>query len=92
MKKYMKWHKYSAIIMIISALICICTGHKRTMKCHKKSAVIMALSGLVCIWSGHKMVTPKKSAAVAKDTEEELAGAAKETAEEAKEAGETEIE
>ena len=52
----------------------------------------MALSGLVCIWSGHKMVTPKKSAAVAKDTEEELAGAAKETAEAAKEAGETEIE
>ena len=91
MKKYMKWHKYSAIIMIISALICICTGHKRTMKCHKKSAVIMALSGLVCIWSGHKMVTPKKSAAVARETEEELAVAEKETPEKGNEGGETDI-
>ena len=88
MKKYMKCHKYSAIIMMISALICICTGHKGTMKCHKKSAVIMVISALVCIWSGHKMVAPKKSSAVEKETEEEPAGAAEEAAEAEKEAGE----
>lgn len=71
MKNYMKWHKYSAIIMMVSALICICTGHKRTMKCHKKSAVFMVLSGLICIWSGHKMVAPKKSCTVETEAEEE---------------------
>ena len=75
MKKYMKCHKYSAVIMVINALICICTGHKGTIKWHKKSAVMMVLSGLVCLWSGHKMVAPKKSSAVKKETEEESAGA-----------------
>ena len=74
----MKWHKYSAIIMVVSALICICTGHKGTMKCHKKSAVMMVLSGLVCLWSGHKMVAPKKCCTAKEETEEVSAGAAKE--------------
>ncbi len=26
--KYMKWHKYSAVVMMISALICLYTGHR----------------------------------------------------------------
>lgn len=25
---YMKWHKYSTVVMLVSALICIYSGHK----------------------------------------------------------------
>lgn len=28
MKNYRKWHKYSAVIMFISAVICMYTGHR----------------------------------------------------------------
>ncbi len=28
MKSYLKWHKYSAVVMLISALICMYTGKK----------------------------------------------------------------
>ncbi len=30
MKKYAKWHKHSAMIMLISMVICLYTGHKMT--------------------------------------------------------------
>lgn len=29
---HMKWHKYSSIVMLISALICIYSGHKIVKK------------------------------------------------------------
>lgn len=28
----MKWHKYSSIIMLVSALVCIYSGHKIARK------------------------------------------------------------
>ncbi len=28
MKNYMKWHRNSAVVMLISALICMYTGHR----------------------------------------------------------------
>lgn len=30
MINHAKWHKYSSIALLISALICICSGHKLT--------------------------------------------------------------
>lgn len=32
----MKWHKYSSIIMFISALVCIYSGHRIVKKKNKK--------------------------------------------------------
>lgn len=32
----MKWHKYSSIIMLVSALVCIYSGHRIVGKKNKK--------------------------------------------------------
>ena len=60
MKDYMKWHTYSTMVMMISALIGFCTGGAKTKKIRGWSILIAGLSAMVCIWSGHKMVGAKK--------------------------------
>ena len=73
MKDYMKWHKYSTMVMMISALIGFCTGGAKTKKIRGWSILIAGLSAMVCIWSGHKMVGAKKLSD--EELAEETAGA-----------------
>lgn len=36
MKDYVKWHKYSTAVMLISMAICIYSGHKMIGTCKKR--------------------------------------------------------
>ena len=69
MKQYMKWHKYSSVVMMISALAGLCSGGTKAKKFHRWSVFFMVISSLICIWSGHKMAMPEEGAEVSSDEE-----------------------
>ena len=41
MKQYMKWHKYSSVVMMISALAGLCSGGTKAKKFHRWSVFFL---------------------------------------------------
>lgn len=70
MKKTLDRHKNSAVIMFISAAICIWSGINKKMSLHKFTAALMFISGIICMYSGHKLVHPTNKQAETIKTDE----------------------
>ena len=61
MKKLLEMHRDSAVLMLLSAGVCVLSGRQKDMRTHRAAAALLCLGGAVCLATGFRMTHPKKT-------------------------------
>lgn len=56
MKKYMDWHKYGTVALLIGIIISACSDMKKQKALHLLGAFIIGAGIGVCTYSGHRLL------------------------------------
>ncbi len=66
MNQRLRMHRDSAVLMLLSAGVCVLSGRQEDMKIHRTAAALLCLGGVVCLTTGFRMTHPGKAAGTGK--------------------------